>query len=171
MSNKNPNRIHIIGSVGSGKTTLAKKLSKHLNLPYYELDNVVWNRGETEDTRRTEQEREEVLQSIVQSEKWIVEGVHNEDWVASSFQQADVIVFLDTNYSIRTYRIMKRFTKQRLRLEKANYQPSFEIFIKMFKWNRYFEEVGKPNFFNKYEMHREKICVVTNSKEVMDKFC
>jgi shikimate kinase len=33
-------KIHIIGSVGSGKTTLARTLSSHLNIPFYELDNV-----------------------------------------------------------------------------------------------------------------------------------
>lgn len=29
-----PKRIHIIGSIGSGKTTLAKVLSNHLGIPY-----------------------------------------------------------------------------------------------------------------------------------------
>ena len=35
-------KIYIIGSVGSGKTTLAKRLSKELNILYYELDSVTW---------------------------------------------------------------------------------------------------------------------------------
>lgn len=39
-----PNKIHIIGSVGSGKTTLARNLSTTINVPFYELDNVVWKR-------------------------------------------------------------------------------------------------------------------------------
>ncbi|MFG3612939.1 hypothetical protein M2M59_01205 [Rummeliibacillus sp. G93] len=30
-----PKRIHIIGSIGSGKTTLAKKLSDQLSIPYF----------------------------------------------------------------------------------------------------------------------------------------
>ena len=163
-------KIHIIGSVGSGKTTLAKRLSKQLGIPYFELDNVVWKRGETEDSRRTEQERDAYLQSIVLMEEWIIEGVHNEDWVSKSFQEADMIVFLDTNYFIRTFRIIKRFIKQKLGIENANYKPSFSIFLKMFKWNRYFEEVSKPNFFNKYRIYQEKIMVVPNSKVVLDKF-
>lgn len=40
-----PNKIHIIGSVGSGKTTLARALSYQLNIPYYELDNVLFGEG------------------------------------------------------------------------------------------------------------------------------
>ena len=36
-------KIYIIGAVGSGKTTLAKELSKKLNIKMYELDKVVWD--------------------------------------------------------------------------------------------------------------------------------
>ncbi|QOR64962.1 DNA topology modulation protein FlaR [Cytobacillus suaedae] len=165
-----PKRIHIIGSVGSGKTTLAKELSKRLDIPHYELDNVAWIRNKSGDIRRTEVEREEYLNSIIQSESWIVEGVHNEDWVSNCFQDADLIIFLDPNYQIRTYRIIMRFIKQKLRLEKSNYKPTLEIFLKMFKWNRHFEEVGKVNFFNKYGLHKNKIEVINNTKNLYEYF-
>ncbi|MGN7478551.1 DNA topology modulation protein FlaR [Solibacillus silvestris] len=163
-------RIHIIGSVGSGKTTLAKEISSRLDIPHYELDNVVWIRHKSGDIRRTEQEREEYLNSILQSDSWIIEGTHNEEWVSNCFHSAEVIFFLDTKYSIRTYRIIKRFLKQKLRLEKANYKPTVEIFFKMFKWNRYFEEVGKVNFFNKYGIHKDKIKVINNAKYIKKYF-
>ena len=163
-------RIHIIGSVGSGKTTLAKEISSWLDIPYYELDNIVWIRHKSGDIRRTEQEREEYLNSILKSDSWIIEGIHNEDWVSNCFQNADLIFFLDTKYSIRTCRIIKRFLKQQLRIEKANYKPTLAIFLKMFKWNRYFEEVGKINFFNNYGVHKDKIKVINNTKCVKKHF-
>jgi adenylate kinase family enzyme len=159
-------KIHIIGSVGSGKTTLAKELSSKLDIPYYELDNVVWIRNESGDIRRTEQERVDYLNRILRTESWIIEGVHNEDWVSHCFHSADLIVFLDTKYSIRTYRIIKRFLKQKLRLEKSNYKPTLAIFFKMFKWNRYFEEVGKVNFFNQYGILKDKIEVINNKNSI-----
>lgn len=163
-------RIHIIGSIGSGKTTLAKEISSWLDIPYYELDNIVWIRHKSGDIRRTEQEREEYLNSILKSDSWIIEGIHNEDWVSNCFQNADLIFFLDTKYSIRTYRIIKRFLKQKLLIEKANYKPTLAIFLKMFKWNRYFEEVGKINFFNNYGVHKDKIKVINNTKCVKKHF-
>ncbi|MEH7225377.1 AAA family ATPase [Bacillus sp. JJ1566] len=164
MENKIPKRIHIIGSVGSGKTTFANQLSSKLNISSYELDNVVWIRDKNGDIRRTEKEREEYLDTILQSESWIIEGVHNEEWVSSSFHHADVIIFLDPNYQTRMYRIVNRFLKQKLRLEHSNYKPTWKIFFKMFKWNRHFEEVGKPNFFKKYGVYNEKLLIIKDRK-------
>ncbi len=153
-------RIHIIGSVGSGKTTFAKQLSSKFKIPYYELDNIVWIRDKSGDIRRTEKEREEYLNTIVQSNSWIIEGVHNEEWVSSSFKHAEVIIFLETDYQIRTYRIIKRFLKQKLRLEHSHYKPTWQIFLKMFKWNRHFEEVGKPSFLNMSRVYNDKLLII-----------
>lgn len=159
-------KIRIIGSVASGKTTLARKLSAKLNIPYYELDNVVWKRHETGDIRRTYEEMKDYLDEIVQAEGWIIEGVHGEEWVASTFTKADEIIFLDPSYSARRFRIIKRFVRQKLRLEKAHYQSTFKIFLKMFKWNRHFEEVGKPAFYEKYEGTLDKTVVLKKNADI-----
>lgn len=170
MKTNQPKKIHIIGSVGSGKTTLAKALSSKLNVPFYELDNVVWIRNKSGDIRRTEEEREEYLNNILQTSAWIVEGVHNEEWVLNSFHYADLIIFLDPDYSVRTYRIIKRFVLQKIGLEESNYRPTIKIFFMMFKWNKYFEEVGKPKVLKKLEVYRDKLLVVTNKNEFENYF-
>ena len=82
---KHCNKIHIIGEVGSGKTYLAGKLSQQLNINYYQLDNVVWRRGEESDTRNPKEVRDAILNDIVNQEKWIIEGVHYK-WVQRSFE-------------------------------------------------------------------------------------
>lgn len=38
-------KILIIGCAAAGKTTLAKKLSHHLNLPHIQLDYLYWKTG------------------------------------------------------------------------------------------------------------------------------
>ncbi|PAV28029.1 DNA topology modulation protein FlaR [Virgibacillus profundi] len=170
MRNRIPKRIHIIGSVGSGKTTLAKELFLKFNIPFHELDNVVWKRHKSGDIRRTVEERESHLNTIIQLDNWIIEGVHNDDWVANSFRNAELIIFLDTKYSRRTYRILKRFLLQKIGLEKSNYKPTAKIFFKMFKWNRHFEEVGKANFFEKYGVYSDKLLVVHNKNSIDNYF-
>ena len=170
MKKSIPNKIHIIGSVGSGKTTLARELSSKLDVSFYELDNVVWKRHNSGDIRRTEEERVEYLNTILNSDAWIVEGVHNEEWVSNSFHNAELIIFMDTNYSVRTYRIIKRFVLQKIGLEKSNYKPTLKMFFKMFKWNKYFEEVGKPNFYKNFGVYRDKIIVVKNKNGLKNFF-
>lgn len=134
-----PYRIHIIGSVGSGKTTLAKTLSNKYNIQYYELDNVVWERQPSGDIRRTDEDRDARLDQIVSTKKWIIEGAHSQPWVSKSIQNADLIIFLDTPYFVRIRRIIKRFVRQIIGVELANYKPSFNILKAMFRWNRKFE--------------------------------
>ncbi|WHY88952.1 AAA family ATPase [Neobacillus novalis] len=162
-------KIHIIGSVGSGKTTLARTLSAKLKVPHYELDNVVWKRCTSGDIRRSDEERNEYLNSIIHTDAWIIEGVHYE-WVAQSFQNADMIIFLDTDYSKRTYRIIKRFFLQKVGLEQANYQPTFKMFRKMFKWNAYFENEGKPEILKTLSKYNKKLIILKDNKEI-EKYC
>ena len=37
-------KLDIIGSVASGKTTLAKRVAVKFSVPHYEKDNIVWER-------------------------------------------------------------------------------------------------------------------------------
>ncbi len=90
--------------------------------------------------------------------------------MTQSFQQADCIIFLDTPYKIRTARIIKRFFKQKIGIEKAHYVPTFSIFLKMFRWNKHFEEVGKPKFFINQEDVLDKLVVVRHKKDVDNYF-
>ena len=67
-------KIDIIGSVASGKTTLAKNISLKYQVPHYEKDNIVWLRTDTGDKMRTPEERDALFKRIVESDNWIVEG-------------------------------------------------------------------------------------------------
>ncbi|WP_141433880.1 AAA family ATPase [Bacillus sp. 03113] len=168
LANNNPTKIHIIGSVGSGKTTLARNLSTKLNIPFFELDNVVWKRFKSGDIRRSEDERDEYLNRIIHSDAWIIEGIHYQ-WVQQGFQNADLIIFLDTAYSKRIYRIIKRFILQKTGIEKANYKPTLKIFINMFKWNSCFENENKPEIFDLLNKYNDKVIFLKDNSEI-DKY-
>ena len=166
MKENIPNKIHIIGSVGSGKTTLARNLSSKHNLPYYELDNVVWKRHKSGDIKRTDQERDEYLDKIVCSDRWIIEGAHSDNWVIKNFQNADLIIFLDTPYKKRIIRIIKRFFLQKVGIEKANYTPTIKMFIKMFVWNAGFEKQSKPKILNMNRNGKIKLLILKDNSKI-----
>jgi adenylate kinase family enzyme len=165
LINRNPKKLHIIGSVGSGKTTLARNLSTKLNVALYELDNVVWQRFESGDLRRSDEERDEYLRDILKLEAWIIEGVHHK-WVQPSFEKADLIIFLDTPYFKRTIRIIKRFILQKLGVEKANYKPTIKMFKQMFAWNYLFEKESKPEVIKILTKYSEKVIVLKDNDDI-----
>jgi adenylate kinase family enzyme len=161
-----PNRIHIIGSVGSGKTTLARTLSIKYNIKYYELDNVVWERHKSGDIRRTEEDRDKYLEQIVSTKSWIIEGAHSHPWVGKSFQKADLIIFLDTPYFVRILRIIKRYVRQKIGVESANYTPSFNMFKAMFRWNSVFEKESKPKILIMFQQGKFNSIILKDNKKI-----
>ena len=67
-------KVDIIGSVASGKTTLARQISRRVNVPYYEKDNIVWKRTSDGDVKRSSKDRDEYFNEIISGSEWIVEG-------------------------------------------------------------------------------------------------
>ncbi|HAB8659053.1 TPA_asm: AAA family ATPase [Listeria monocytogenes] len=152
-------KIRIIGSVGSGKTTLAKKLSEWQQIDYFETDRIVWKREETE-VRRTDNEKITVLNKILQQENWIIEGVHLEAWVDESINQADVVIFLDLPKKQIRSQIIKRQIKQLLRLEAAHYPIRFNMLKKMFYWDDLFDQRTKPLIARKMAQNPTKWLII-----------
>lgn len=162
-------KIYIVGSVGSGKTTLAREVSKKLQIPHFETDNFVWTRHPTGDIRNDIEVRNQLLQDAITIDSWVMEGVHI-DWTDPGLEEADQIIFLDLASAKRIQRITKRYICQLLRIEKANYKPTFSIFRRMFQWNKYFEEQMKPEFLTKFSAYEQKVSRFQTDKEVEDWF-
>lgn len=159
-------KIYIVGSVGSGKTTLARKVATLLKVQHYETDNFVWTRHITGDIRNGIDVRDQLFEEAMRSPHWVIEGVHI-DWTDAAILNADQIIFLDIPLKIRTWRIIKRYILQMLKLEKSNYKPTFTIFKKMFGWNIYFEQHMKPKFLESFEPHKEKVVQLKTNYEVV----
>lgn len=89
-----PQRICVIGTSGTGKTTLAKQISQRLAIPHIELDALYWEANWVEAPDRVFRER--VLKAL-SSDSWVVDGNYSKIrdivWV-----KADTIVWL--NYSL-----------------------------------------------------------------------
>lgn len=158
-------KIYIIGSVGSGKTTLARKVSFKLQIPHFETDNFVWTRHPAGDIRNEIVVRDRLWREAIALDNWVIEGVHL-DWTDAGLQEADLVIFLDLPVQQRTWRILKRYGRQLLKIEHANYKPTFSIFLRMFKWNKYFEEHMKPEFLKKITNYEDKVHKFQTDKKI-----
>lgn len=86
-------RVYIVGPPGSGKSTLSRRLGQVTGLPVHDLDEV-YREGGGRNPLRPEDRRESDVRRIIESRRWIVEGVHL-GWTDELMDEAQVIVWLD----------------------------------------------------------------------------
>ncbi len=86
-----PRRIAVVGTTGSGKTTLARELSRRLALPYAELDALNWEPNWTPAPREVFRQR---VSEALGVEQWVVDGNYGNarDFI---WPRATAIVWLD----------------------------------------------------------------------------
>ena len=160
-------KIYIVGPVSSGKSTLAQELSITLNIPYKSLDEVVhipdkfnvWG-----NRKRGVEERDKLFHSVIQQPKWIIEDV-GRPCFEEGLNQADIIVLLDVSTQIRQYRIIKRWIKQRLGVEKCIYNSGFKMLKSMFKWTKAYDN-GKDNLKERIMTYQEKVITLRNNRGI-----
>ncbi|WMJ22467.1 hypothetical protein RBG61_10780 [Paludicola sp. MB14-C6] len=155
-------KIYIIGIVASGKTTLAKKLSQQYNIPYYELDCIVYPKTETGRYKRCPNEQVEVINTINTSDNWIIEGTYRES-CHLILDIADTIIFLDTPLWKRKIRILTRHIKQILHIELSHYKPSFHMLQCMYRWTKEFEN-DRFQFEQMLNQYQNKLVIIKSNK-------
>jgi adenylate kinase family enzyme len=142
---------------------MSREISKQYGIPYYELDNLVWDRS-VENLKYSEEIRDEKLIHIINTKFWIIEGVHYK-WTFESFMQADLIFILNPNVFLRDFRIIKRFIRSKTGIEQWNYKQSFKNLIKMMiKWNHGF---SLTEILEKTNDIKEKRFIIKNKEEML----
>lgn len=118
------NKIYIIGPVGSGKTTLAKKLSEKYKIKYYQLDKVSWD-DDNGNIKRSKEEVSKIFKDILKNKSWIIEDV-GRDKFKRGRSEADIIYYIKLSRLKSYYRVTKRWIRQRLGIEVYNAPPNFK---------------------------------------------
>lgn len=156
--------IFIIGSVASGKTTLAKLLSKKLNIPWYELDCIVHHNTREGRKKRSREEQIEVIKEIDSKGPWIFEGTDRESYKCL-FDMAETIIFLDPPLWKRKLRIFTRFLKQKIGIEKSHYKSDLSMLKMMYTWTNDFEK-NRDQLERKIKRYEGKVIKLDNKKNL-----
>lgn len=151
-------KILIVGIVASGKTTLARKLSKLLGIIHYEIDSIVHD--DKNNIKRSEIEQKKIFKEINKEDSWIIEGTLRKH-LFYLCEMADKIIYLDIPVKVRKRRIFTRFVRQLFGIEKCNYTVNLKMLKLMYKWTDDFEK-NKDEFEEKLFKYKDKIIIVND---------
>jgi shikimate kinase len=98
-------RIHIIGGPGSGKTTLARRISSAQSIPAFDLDTIGYENGAG--AKRPLADRLADTAAVARQDAWITEGIFLW-WIDELLRRADVIIWLDVPWRVAAWRIARR---------------------------------------------------------------
>ena len=134
-------KIHIIGGPGSGKSFLAEKLSKELGISHFDLDDLQWdNKSASYGVKRSPDERDRLLDDVLSHNDWIIEGVYYA-WCQQCFADADRIYVLNVPRYKYRYRIIRRFVRRKLGLEKGK-KENLKSLRELLKWADKYQKVN-----------------------------
>jgi adenylate kinase family enzyme len=131
-------KIHIIGGPGSGKTFIAQHLAERYGIPVLDLDEIFWDHEKQDyGTRADPEKRDAALAAFIGNEKWIVEGVYYR-WLGPSFQAADEIFVLTPPRWLRQARIIRRFFRRKLGLDRSK-KETLRGQLDLMAWNHKYD--------------------------------
>jgi adenylate kinase family enzyme len=93
-----------LGSAGSGKSTLSRKLGSIFDLPVIHLDRYYWNPNWVP---TSDEEWDQRVEALSRQERWIMDGNYSRT-LDIRIGRADTIIFLDMPTLLCIYRVIKR---------------------------------------------------------------
>ena len=159
---KSINKILVIGSAGSGKTTFSKKLSIILNLPTIHLDKEYWKAGWVEPNH---EEWEDKVKELLQKEKWIIDGNYAST-LELRVKEADMIIFLDYNRFVCVNGVLKRVFKNRKKQREDLPEGCLDkLDLKFLKWVWDFPKKYKPRIIDILNRSNKEVVMLKSRKE------
>ncbi len=103
-------RFNVVGSSGSGKSTVGRLIADALGLKYVEIDSIFWRENWTE---APENEFLVDLRNALSGDSWIVDGNYSRT-VPVKWKNVEVVVWLDLPYALILYQVISRTLKRSL---------------------------------------------------------
>jgi adenylate kinase family enzyme len=161
-------RIAIIGSAGTGKSTMARQLGDITGLSVVHLDALHWHPGWVATLR---EEWDSIIAEAVSQESWIIDGNYGRT-IEPRLERADTVLFLDLPRSVCLWRVFKRWVRYRGR-SRPDLGPgcperlSWEFMVWI--WN--YPKQSRPRVMEQIEVHsaNTEIVVLRSQKEI-DRF-
>lgn len=107
---RNAKRILVIGSPGSGKSTLSQRLAAMLDLPYIPMDReFFWLPGWE---MRTRDEARQLIAEAVTAERWLIDGT-GANSLDLRLPHAELVIWLKLPRALCLWRVVRRWIRFR----------------------------------------------------------
>lgn len=120
-------RVIIIGTSCSGKTTMARQLSQTLQVPHIELDAIHWK---PDWEPRPAEEFRQMIREVVAGDSWVIDGNYSRvrDIV---WARGTTVVWLNYSFRVVLWRALRRTVKRAANREEL-FSGNRESFRKSF---------------------------------------
>jgi adenylate kinase family enzyme len=142
-------RILVMGSSGSGKSTFAQRLSGITGIPVISIDALFWKPGWVEPDRTEFRER---LAEAARQPRWIMDGNYTSHLVELRRDVSDTVIWFDLRRSACMLGILARIATSygRVRPEMAEGCPE-KIDFEFFRYVWTFREEQRPKLLEYFE--------------------
>ena len=161
-------RIAILGSAGTGKSTLTRRLGELTGLSVIHLDALYWHPGWV---ATPDEEWDSIVKEIASQETWITDGNYGRT-MEPRLERADTVLFLDFPRVVCRWRVLKRWLQYRgtTRPDLAPGCPerlSWEFVLWI--WN--YSKRSRPRVVQRIEDHSaDTEVIVLRSQKEIDRF-
>ncbi len=161
-------RIAVIGSPGTGKTTFSKKLAVQLDLPLYHLDFYYWD-----DSFKYAEDRlawRKKVAELANQHKWIIDG-NNKSTYDVRFPRADTIIYLDYSRNVSLRRAVHRRVKLNGKVRDdmpPNWKEKFSFSLLKFIWT--YNTVQRPKVYELLAAQKGKNIIILRNSQQADTY-
>lgn len=103
-------RINVVGTSGSGKSTFGRRLATQLDLPYMEMDRLYWGPDWSEPDDASFLSR---VQSETEQSRWVLDGNYSRT-TRIKWRNVQMVVWLDLSLARTLFRVTSRSVKRSL---------------------------------------------------------
>lgn len=153
-------KIIVIGSPGSGKSTFSRKLRDITNLPLYHLD-LLWHKPDK--TNLSTEEFDKKLNCILSTDKWIIDGNYQRT-LKVRLENCDTVFLLDYPLEICLSGAESRIGIKREDLPwiETEFDAEFR------QWIIDFPTKKLPDIYQMLENYKNKTIIVFKSRQEAD---
>ena len=161
-------KIVILGSSGTGKTTLCRKLGEKLNTNILHLDSVYWKKNWNNIDK---DEFDQFMKSyLTKNKSWVIDGNYsNNKHFKYRLDAADVIIFLDFGTQVSLQGIYKRANEYKHRTRNDMAEGCIEgvdqVFLQYVAFYYKFRAKYLKAIVNKYK-NKKQVLIFKNRTEL-----